>query len=125
MTEEQLRILKLIEEGKISADDGAKILNALNKGDSKSSDSGPKKMGHILKIKFTDHKTGKTKFKFDIPLEWAKMLNHFIPPLEILKLEEQGIVLKEVVDGITEGTIGKIMDIQNKDSSDHVELWIE
>jgi hypothetical protein len=124
MTEEQLRILKLIEEGKISAEDGAKILNALNKGASSDKPGGGKK-GRVMKIKFTDHKTGLVKFKFDIPLEWARMLNHFIPPLEMLKLEEQGIFLKKIVDSISDGTVGKIMDFDNKDTSDHVELWIE
>ena len=71
-SEERMKILKMIEEGKISADDGSKLLAALS--DSRRGIPTPPRppgMGgsaRWLRIRVTDTRNGRSKASVQIPL---------------------------------------------------------
>ncbi|MBP7601867.1 MAG: hypothetical protein KA750_10995, partial [Thermoflexales bacterium] len=71
-TEERLKILKMIEEGKISADDGAKLLAALSAGPRPTgaapSGAPAGNAARFLRVRVTDSVTGKAKVNINLPI---------------------------------------------------------
>ena len=69
-TEERLQILKMIEEGKISASEGAELLRAVDH--SKGSDAAAPLRGasdpRWFRVRVTDMRSGRTKINFNIPI---------------------------------------------------------
>jgi len=124
--EERMKILKLIEEGKISADEGAKLLSAL--GDSRRGIPTPPRppgMGgpaRWLRIRVTDIRTGRSKASVQIPLQLVdagmKIGAHFAPEVE-------GVDMSNVMDALRSGVTGKIIDVTDEDDGEHVEIFVE
>ncbi|NJM40601.1 MAG: hypothetical protein HC853_07440 [Anaerolineae bacterium] len=126
--EERLRILRMIEENKISAEEGAKLIAALaasrrtEKGDKderKASYTGQRARG--LRIRVTNSKTGKQHVNINLPIGLVdiglKIAARFSPELNGLD--------SEVVRAIKEGTMGKILDVTDEDDGDRVEIFVE
>ena len=68
-SEERMKILQMVQEGKISADDGAKLLAALREGAKKRRPSSPRQTeGRQMRVKVTDMITGKTKVSVTLPM---------------------------------------------------------
>ena len=126
--EERMKILKMIEEGKISAEEGAKLLAALAEGSRGSLDpAAPGKPGRpgaprTLRIRVTDMATGRSKASVQIPLALVdagmKIGAHFAPEVE-------GVDMSNVMDAMRSGVTGKIIDVIDDDDGEHVEIYIE
>ena len=126
--EERMKILKMIEEGKISAEEGAKLLAALAEGRRSSLDpSAPGRPGRpgaprTLRIRVTDMVTGRSKASVQIPLALVdagmKIGAHFAPEVE-------GVDMTNVMDALRSGVTGKIIDVTDEDDGEHVEIFIE
>ncbi len=129
--DEKLRILKMVEEGKITAEEGAKLLNAMETGKSTSEEENvhfPKQVntkGKALRIRITEMDSNKTKINLTFPLKFAKFIKAMIPPMEKIKLEHQGVNLDDILDSIGSSTEGKIVDISDEEDGHHIEVWIE
>jgi len=126
--EERMKILKMIEEGKISAEEGAKLLAALAEGRRSSLDpTAPGRPGRpgaprMLRIRVTDMITGRSKASVQIPLALVdagmKIGAHFAPEVE-------GVDMTNVMDALRSGVTGKIIDVTDEDDGEHVEIFIE
>jgi hypothetical protein len=126
--EERMKILKMIEEGKISAEDGAKLLKALSEGNRDPSDPGiPGKPGRpgasrFLRIRVTDISSGRSKASVQIPLALVdagmKIGAHFAPEVE-------GVDMSNVMDAMRSGVTGKIIDVIDDEDGEHVEIYID
>ena len=123
--EERMKILKMIEEGKISADEGAKLLAALSEG--KRSPAGPAMprmpgSPRTLRVRVTDVFTGRSKASVQIPLALVdagmKIGAHFAPEVE-------GVDMTNVMDALRSGVTGKIIDVIDDEDGEHVEIFIE
>lgn len=125
--EERKRILKLIQEGKITAEEGAKLLNALGSSDSSSkrrSTAAPRsgKTARWVRVRVTDVATGKTKTTVNIPLgliDWGLQIGAQFAP------EVGGLDLNQLSEMLDEGTMGKIVDVINEEDGEHVEIYVE
>lgn len=125
-TEERMKILKLIEEGKISAEEGAKLLSALS--DSRRNVPAPLRPpgagggARMLRIKVTDTRTGRSKALVQIPLALVdaglKIGAHFAP-------EVQGVDMSNVMEALRMGVTGKIIDVTDEEDGEHVEIFVE
>jgi hypothetical protein len=124
-TEERMKILKMIEEGKLSAEDGAKLLAALSEG--RHGATGPASAhstsaGRWLRIRVTDVATGRSKASVQIPLglidAGMKIGAHFAPEVE-------GVDMSHVMDAIRSGMTGKIIDVTDDEDGEHVEMFVE
>ena len=124
-TEERMKILKMIEEGKLSAEDGAKLLAALSEG--RHGAAGPSSArstsaGRWLRIRVTDVATGRSKASVQIPLglidAGMKIGAHFAPEVE-------GVDMSHVMDAIRSGMTGKIIDVTDDEDGEHVEMFVE
>ncbi len=123
--EERMKILKMIEEGKVSAEEGAKLLAALAEGRRGSLDSAaPGRPGapRMLRIRVTDVVTGRSKASVQIPLALVdagmKIGAHFAPEVE-------GVDMSNVMAAMRSGVTGKIIDVMDEEDGEHVEIFIE
>jgi hypothetical protein len=121
-SEERLKILKMIEEGKISAAEGAKLLKALGK--QKSGSSTPLEADpRWLRVRVTELDTGKESILVNLPIGLVhvglRMGARFVPEVE------QQEAMEELNDALQQGLTGKVVDIIDEEDGQRVELFIE
>ena len=123
-SEERMKILKMIEEGKLSAEEGTKLLAALN---GPRVPNPPRPPGHPgaprwLRIRVTDVRTGRAKASVQIPLALVdagmKIGAHYAPEVE-------GVNMSNVMEAIRSGVTGKIIDVTDEEDGEHVEMSVE
>jgi hypothetical protein len=123
-SEERMKILKMIEEGKLSAEEGTKLLAALS---DKRMPTPPRPPGmpggpRWLRIRVTDIRSGRSKASVQIPLALVdagmKIGAHFAP-------EVQGVDMSNVMEAVRSGMIGKIIDVTDEEDGEHVEIYVE
>jgi hypothetical protein len=125
-TEERLQILKMIEEGKISAGEGAELLRALDNKGAKSGPSVEPMKGasapRWFRVRVTDTSTGRNKVNVNIPMGLVnvgiKMGARFAPEIE-------GIERQEILEAIRSGQQGKILDVVDEEDGERVEIFVE
>jgi hypothetical protein len=109
MQEERMQILKMLEVGRVNADEAARLLDALTE----TPRSGKAGGGKMLRIQVTEPGTDKKKVNLRIPLGLAKIAAKFIPPKKKKELAEEGVDIDEVLSQVTSENIGKIVDIES------------
>ena len=116
--EERLQILKMIEGGQITAEEGARLLEALEEP------SGGGRRGPSPKwfrIRVSDLRTGKQKVNVNLPLGvldlGARIGAKFAAPA--------GVNVDEIISAIKEGAEGKIVDVEDPEDGERVEIYVE
>lgn len=124
-TEERLQILKMIEEGKISAAEGAELLRAMETKGERGPALEPMKgtsNPRWFRVRVTDMQTGRNKVNVNIPMGLVnvgiKMGARFAPQIE-------GKELNTIMDAVRSGQLGKIVDIVDTDDGERVEIFVE
>ena len=125
-SEERMRILQMIQEGKITAEEGAKLLEALGK--SKKPPMPPRpphpagRDARLLRVRITDLKTGKTKVNVNIPMGLVnvgiRLGARFMPT-------SADVDFDEIMAAIDAGTTGKVVDVEEVEEGERIEVWIE
>lgn len=120
MNEEKLRILKLLEERKISSGEAMALLEALGKG-------APAGEGRAraLRIRVYEDGGAEPKVNISVPLAWAKFMAPFIEGKVKAKLADKGYAmdLGAIQKAIEAQEPMRIVDVQ--DGGDKVEIFIE
>jgi hypothetical protein len=121
--EERMKILKMVEDGKISAEDGAKLLAALS--DSRKTPAAPMPPGgeaRWFRVRVTDLATGKTKVNVNIPMGLVnvgiKMGARFAPGLDSEQMEV-------IAEALKSGALGKIVEATDEEDGERVEIFVE
>lgn len=120
--EERLKILKMIDEGKITAEEGARLLSALAENRKVVRKPGPRLStggARWLRVRVTDTVTGKPKATVNLPLGLVDA------GLNIAAQYAPGIAFEELVQAINAGAEGKIIDVVDEEDGEHVEIFIE
>jgi hypothetical protein len=119
--EERMKILKMIEEGKLSAQEGAKLLSALasaNRPLGGLSATGAK----WLRVRVTEVATGRSKATVQIPISLMeagmKIGAHFAPEID-------GVNMDQLMEALRSGMTGKIIDVVDDEDGEHVEIFVE
>ena len=121
MSEERARILQMVGEGKITAEEGVKLLNALRSGKSASR---PPREGapRWIRVRVTDTVTGRTRVNVNLPFSLVtaatKLGARFAPETEDLDWQE-------LITAIKEGASGKIVDVEDDEGGEKVEVFVE
>ncbi len=123
INEERMKILRMIESGKITAEEGANLLAALSEGQGSASGSTNRAAsGLMLRIRVTDVNSGRTKANVQLPLSMIdaglKIGARFIPEVE-------GVDMSNVMNAVRSGVTGKIIDMTDETDGEHVEIYIE
>jgi hypothetical protein len=121
-----MRILRMIQEGKISADEGAKLLAALRDNRKETRETvivnraGGSKTW--LRIRVTDMKTNRTKVSVNLPMGLVeagmKIGAQYAPELN-------GIDLATILEEVKNGAQGKIIEVMDEEDGEHVEIFVE
>jgi hypothetical protein len=123
-SEERMRILRMIQEGKITAEEGAKLLAALRESRKETRPSTPAgRMGKgWLRVRVTDMATNRAKVNVNLPLglmdAGLKIGAQYAPELA-------GIDLSQFIEDIKGGAQGKIIDVIDEEDGEHVEIFVE
>ncbi len=121
-SDERLKILKMVDDGKITAAEGAKLLAALGesrKGVRKTTLRGSGAGARWLRVRVTDMVTGKPKATVNLPLGLVDA------GLNIASKYAPDVAFDELVAAINEGAEGKIIDVYDEEDGEHVEIYIE
>jgi hypothetical protein len=113
----------MIEDGKLSAEEGAKLLAALGaKKPTPPRAPGMPGGAKWLRIRVTDMRSGRSKASVQIPLALVdaglKIGAHFAPEVE-------GVDMSNVMEALRSGMTGKIIDVTDEEDGEHVEIYIE
>jgi len=121
-SEERLKILKMIDDGKINAEEGAKLLSALSESrQSKNKPAVRSTTGGArwLRVRVTDMVTGKPKATVNLPLGLVDA------GMNIASKYAPDIAFDELIASINNGAQGKIIDVIDEEDGEHVEIFIE
>jgi len=123
-SEERMRVLQMIQDGVISAEDGIRLLDSLDRTE-KTDEGLPETAGRTAKyfrVRVTDTQSGKTRVNVRLPVSvinaGVKMGARFSPQVE-------GLDMQELMQYIRSGTIGKIVDVFDDEDGEHVEVFLE
>ena len=123
-SEERIKILQMIEDGKISAADGAKLLAAITenaKTRTRTTTFHKSRDSRYMRVRVTDTASGKTKVSVNLPLGLVdaglNIASNFMPDMG-------ADAASEISAAINEGLTGKIVDVMDEDG-EHIEIYIE
>jgi hypothetical protein len=121
--EERLKILNMISEGKITAQEGAQLLNALRSPERRGAPSSVGAEGaRYLRVRVSDSRSGRVKANINIPVSLlhvaVRIGAKFAPELE-------GLDFAEVMQIIGQGARGKVIDVTDEEDNERVEIFAE
>lgn len=126
-TEERMRILMMIQEGKISASEGAQLIEALDDLSKSTTPSGSRsaestRKPRYLRVLVTDTNSGKTRVNVRLPVSLInsglRMGARFAPEIE-------GLDIQDLNTWLSTGEVGQIVDVFDEDGGEHVQVFLE
>jgi hypothetical protein len=123
--EERLRVLRMVEEGKLNAAEGINLLETLAQGQKSAKTQARANTGgpQWFRVHVTDLGTGRSKATVNIPLslmDWGLRIGaKFAPEVADYNLTELTKILRE------DGMNGKIIDVVDDEDGEHVEIFVE
>ena len=122
--EERLKILEMIQNGVISAEEGGKLLKALkSKKEVHTNTSTTSKSGsRTIRIRVTDSVSDQPKVSVNLPIglinAGLNIASNFIP-------DKEQEIITEVENAIKSGASGKIIDVIDETDGEHIEIYID
>jgi len=120
-SEERLKILKMVQDGKISAEEGFQLIEALEDSSSLVQPAA-RGAGRWLRVRVTDTNTGKVRVNVRLPLTVVsaglKMGAKFSPEVE-------GLDVEQLMGFVKSGETGQVVDVFDDQDGEHVEVFIE
>lgn len=117
--DERMRILKMIAEKQITAEEGARLLEALRPGGPTRDEA---RAVRWLRVKVTNRHDGRTKLNVTIPISLVdvalKMGARFAP-------EMGGMDANVIQSAIHDGAQGRIFSLDDEDDQERVEIFVE
>ena len=124
--DERMQILKMIEERKISAEEGAKLLAALETPTKDDAHDFRDSKGRWFRVRVTDMRTGKRKVNVNIPLGLLEVGARLGVRFGAKKDPDlANLDLNEIVSMIRGGAEGKIVDVEDEEDGERVEVYVE
>lgn len=124
-SEERIKILKMIQEGKITVEEGTRLLDAISAPPPPTPPEPPRRPfagGRFLRIRVTDTLTGRAKVNIRLPLSVVHTGSRMGARYSA---DFHGLDTKELVAAIESGKTGLILDVNEEEKHEHVEMFIE
>lgn len=123
-SEERMKILKMISDGKITAEEGSKLISTISQGSEKTRKAAKRSLAsQMLRVRVTDMSTGKIKVNVNVPMKLVdaglNIAAQFTPEMENAQMMEA------VKEALSENMTGKIVDVIDEEDREHVEIFIE
>lgn len=126
MDDERMRILAMVEEGKVTPEEGVRLMEALVKREQQALQVAPGGPARALKVRVMEGDGEETKVNVTVPLSLARLALKFIPRSALEALEDEGISpddLSELIANVEKAGPMRIVDVQTDDAK--VEVFIE
>jgi hypothetical protein len=129
-SEERLKVLRMIADNKITAEEGMRLLDALGENKPKPPARAvmPEKQllqgagARWFRVRVTDTNTGRVRVNIRLPITVVttgfKLGARFSPEID-------GLDMKTLMDSIRSGETGQIMDIYDEQDGERVEVFLE
>ena len=122
ISEERMRILKMVAEKQITAEEGARLLEALRASEGEAASRSESAKPRWLRVRVTDRATGKSKVNVNVPVGLLdvglRMGARFAPDMA-------GMDLQAVQAAIKDGMQGRILDVDDEEDNERVEIFVE
>jgi len=126
MREETVQILKMVEEGKITADQAVQLIEAGNLFDnSKDRSTAVSGRAKWLRVRVYDLNSNKRKVNISIPLSLVSIGLKLGTKFGLDKADLKGIDFNEIIQLIQEGEEGKLVDVIDEESGEKVEVYVD
>lgn len=121
-SEERMKILDMIQEGKLSPDDGAKLLAALDDSPPRRTTASRTEARQMFRVRVSDPTTGKTKVSASLPMS---LVDAGLNIASNFTVNVDGVSMDEIREAIHSGMTGKIIDVVRDEDGEHVEVFVE
>jgi hypothetical protein len=125
MSEERARILQMVSDNKIDAQEGARLLGALNDtspGPAAGVETAGAGAARWFRVRVTDLETGRAKVNVNLPLSLVKiglrLGARFSPEVEELDWDE-------LLVAIQDGAAGKLVEVEDIEDGEKVQVYVE
>jgi hypothetical protein len=115
---ERQRILKLLEDKKITADEASRLLDALG-------DEGVGGRAKFLKVRVFDRSSGEPKVNVTLPLSIVRWGMQFVPDEARAKMNEHNIDFDRITDALEHDFVGKVIEVEGEKDHERVEVYLE
>jgi len=122
-SEERLKILQMLEDGRVSAEEASTLLRALE-GGRRPSPAGTTQAGRkqFLRVQVTDLASGSAKVNVTVPMGLVgaglRMAQRFAP-------EFDGFDMQELEELLASGADGKLVEVVDQEDNERVEIYVE
>ncbi len=117
---ERLKVLQMIRDGKITAEEGVRLLEAL--GEVRRTAAPSTAQARWLRVRVTDTNTGKVRVNVRLPVNvlnaGVKMGARFSPEVE-------GVDMNQMMEMVRAGVTGQVVDVFDDKDGEHVEVFLE
>jgi hypothetical protein len=118
-----MRILNMVKEGQVTAEEAARLLEALKAG---GGGTEPPNAGMSkpkwLRVRVTNRSSGKTKVNVNVPVSLLdvglKMGAHFAPDVA-------GMDWQAIQAAVKDGVHGRILEVDDENDDERVEIFLE
>ena len=121
ISEERLRILKLIESGQVSAEEGGQLIEALAANQERDRPR-PPVQPRVLRVRVTDVSSRRQKINVTIPVSLVgiglKLGAKLAGRIESANADQ-------IMQAIEGGTLGRIFEMQDLDEGERIEIFVE
>ena len=123
VSEERIKILEMVEEGKIDASEAMELLSALERN---QEEIVPKKNAKWLKVRVKTMEN-ESKVNVNIPLALVdvglKLAKTYDPKLKESGLDK--IDIEEIMEAVKNGAEGKIVEVEDEENQTWVNVYVE
>jgi len=120
IAEERLQVLKMIQSGQITAEEGIRLLEALEDRPPETRPSGRVKGPSQLRVRVTDLQSGRQKI--DMAMPW-RLVNVGLNMGARFARDE--IQVEDLVEAVQAGAEGKIVDVVDAEDGERIEIFVE
>lgn len=120
---ERMQILKMVEAGQISAEEGVRLLKALDEADTKTQAATANNPDtRWFRVRVTDLATGKHKVNVNIPIGLVnvgmRLGAKFAPSIDNAEMDQ-------ILKAIKSGAQGRIIEVEDAEDGERVEIYVE
>lgn len=119
--DERIQILKMIENRTITAEEGARLLEAIDQASAREQSPTSAK-ARWLRVRVTDIQSGRNKVNVTIPIGLVnvglRMGAKFAPDIGSVDIDE-------IIKAVKDGAQGKIVDAEDLADGERVEIYVE
>lgn len=122
-SEERMKILKMVQDGKIKPAEGIQLLEALESATKRNAtDADGSRQPRWFHVRVTDTDTGKPRVNIRLPIS---VIGAGIKMGAKFSTEVEGLDHDQLMQFIRAGVTGQIIDVYDEKDGEHVEVFLE